>query len=462
MGSPSCPAGARGFTKASRWRFAEVLNGLLLPSRNPPGSMAHLVRLIGLLLSLTFGSSHAASGVWTVGGTCANVSLGGAAACWVANANTAAGNVLPYWRYALGSVNEGAGTFVVDRQHCNEVSGCAAQTPVTQTGTFTPDPVDPGEEHCASIIGSPVKVSWTTNSPSLGTQTICQGGIYACTAVVTGDICGTSRSNPDGPYLCHGSGVSGGAPCTPSPTPETPPAPGAPPTDWPSAPPPGTCPGQINGVDVNVPCSSTSTQKNKATSENDGEGNTTQKSESKTTICTAAGSCTTTTTTTTTVNGGAPKTTTKTETEGKGAFCAGNPGSAECGDGDGSSFGGNCEASFQCTGDAVQCALTKEVHIQHCKLNKATDEAALYTSEKVKDGDQTGDLPGNETIPFGVGNYDDSNALGAGSCISDLTIENGWISATLPLSMVCGSLEWFRRILLALGGLVWLLIVFRK
>lgn len=203
-------------------------------------------------------------------------------------------------------------------------------------------------------------------------------------------------------------------------------------------------------------------QKTKETEENDGEGNTTQKSENKATTCTAAGSCTTTTTTTTTVNGGPAKTTTKTETQGKGDFCAGNPGSKECGDGDGSSFGGNCEASFVCTGDAVQCALTKEVHVQHCKLNKSTDESLLYGTEKGKEGSQTGDLPGNETIPFGPASYDDSNALGAGACINDLAVDVWGMSVTLPLTMICPYLLWFKWALLAFASLAWLAIVFRK
>ncbi|MFN7120880.1 MAG: hypothetical protein ACK4NM_02485 [Hydrogenophaga sp.] len=227
-------------------------------------------------------------------------------------------------------------------------------------------------------------------------------------------------------------------------------------------PPAGTCPGEVNGVTVNVPCSQTESTTSKSTTENDGAGNTTTRNESKSTTCTAAGSCTTTTTTTTTVNGGSPTTSTKTSTLGKGQFCSENPGAKECGDGDGSAFGGSCDAGFICEGDAVQCALAKEVHTQHCKLNKVTDESTLYGAEKGRDGDQTGDLEGNETIPFGPSSYDDSDALAGGACVSDLVINEGWISATLPLSMICPSLVWFRFALLAIGSFAWMLIVFRK
>lgn len=227
-------------------------------------------------------------------------------------------------------------------------------------------------------------------------------------------------------------------------------------------PPAGTCPGEINGVTVNVPCSKTESKVTKATTDNDGAGNTTNKTESRSTVCIAVGSCSTTVTTTTTVNGGTPTTSTKTTTQRKGQFCAENPGANECGDGDGSAFGGSCDVGFQCEGDAVQCALAKEVHTQHCKLNKVTDESTLYGAEKGRDGDQTGDLPGNETIPFGPSSFDDSDALGGGACLTDLTLTNQWIDATLPLSAACSALEWFRYLLLAVGSFAWMLIVFRK
>ncbi len=58
----------------------------------------------------------------------------------------------------------------------------------------------------------------------------------------------------------------------------------------PDAPPPGMCPGTMNGVSLNVPCSSTTSGTKTTNTTNDGAGNTTQKSESKATTCNAAGS----------------------------------------------------------------------------------------------------------------------------------------------------------------------------
>lgn len=319
----------------------------------------------------------------------------------------------------------------------------------------------PEEQHCASINGSPVKASWTTTNPSLSTRTICMSNAgYSCTATVTGDICGSMGEGQ--PYLCHGGGVSGGSgggtTCTPSPEPDAPPPLGAPETDWPDAPSPGMCPGTVNGVAVNVPCSSTSTKGTTTSESNDGEGNTTQKTENKTTTCNAAGSCTTTITTTTTVNGGTPKTTSSSTTQGKGEFCAGNPGSKECGDGDGSSFGGNCEASFVCTGDAVQCAMAKEQHRRSCELfEKDSDERQAYLADKAKGQagtDQTGDLPGNQTVNIGPGDFDSSDAIGGAQCITDKTVVIAGRSVSIPLSGMCPYLAYLGQLLVVVGYLL--------
>jgi len=337
---------------------------------------------------------------------------------------------------------------------------CTCNSGYAEQGNACVIPPDPGEEHCQSINGSPVKASWITTNPSLSTRTICMSNAgYNCTATVTGDICGGTGSG--GSYVCHGSGVSGGSgggtTCTPSPEPDAPPPSGTPDTNWPEAPPPGMCPGTVNGVSVTVPCSSTSTQGTTSSESNDGEGNTTQKTETKATTCNAAGSCTTTTTTTTTVNGGTPKTTTSSTTQGKGEFCAANRGSKECGDGDGSSFGGNCEASFVCTGDAVQCALTKEVHIQHCKLNKETDESLLYAQSK----DAEPDLGDEETVNVGPGDFSTAPVLGAGACITNRSVTVMGATLEIPFSDLCQYLAMLGNVLMAVAWLLSARIVMR-
>lgn len=321
--------------------------------------------------------------------------------------------------------------------------------------------VDPAQAHCTSVLGSPVKTSWTSTAPSLDTRTVCSSGgygYYSCHATITPDFCGSS----DGvTYLCHGSGTSSGVPCTPSPAPERPVPPTQPVSELPSPPPPGTCPGEVNGVTVNVPCSRTETKGTKTTTENDGAGNTTTKSESKTTSCTAAGSCSTTVTTTTTVNGGTPSTTTKTTEESKGQFCANNPGSKECGDGDGSAFGGSCDAGFKCEGDAVQCATARAVNDNLCKLEEVfeMDAATRGLVDSVLAGTWT-DNPRDNPQQINVGTFNQSNPFGT-SCPGDVTAQMGAFTLTIPLASMCGWLQIIGNMLVAVSLLGATLFIFR-
>ena len=312
-------------------------------------------------------------------------------------------------------------------------------------------PVDPNEEHCQSIAGSPVKASWVTSNPSLSSRTICMVNAgFSCTATVEGDICGGTG---DGSYLCHGSGVSGGpgggTGCTPSPVPEAPSPVDVPETNWPDAPPPGMCPGQINGVTVNVPCSDTSTKTTSTTNTDDGQGTQTGKTESKSTTCTATGTCTTTTTTTTSVNGGAPTTSTSTTTQPKAAFCAANKGSTECGDGNGSSFAGSCQASFSCTGDAVQCATAKAVNDHLCKFKEffEMDAPTKALVESVVNGTWV-ENPKDNPREVNIGTFDQSNPLGD-ACPGDVAYSVMGVSMVLPLSQYCPQLRLMGNLLVA-------------
>jgi len=337
---------------------------------------------------------------------------------------------------------------------------CTCNSGYVEQGGACVEPLDPAEEYCTQQSTNPavgVSSPRPAGSAGLDSYTMCysnQYSLYACSGTLEPDICG---QGVDGKTHCTGKVTfAGSTPCTGTTQPQEPedmPAP------LPEAPPPGQCPGEVNGVTVYAPCSSTSSSNTK-TNETTNSSGTTQTSETRNTTCNAAGSCTTTITTTTTVNGGSPSTSTSTTTQPKGDFCSENPGSSECGQQ--SSFAGACASGFVCQGDAVQCAMAKELHAQWCRDNQATDESALYDVSKGLEGDQTGDLPGNETIPFGPSSYDDSDAIGGAACVTDLTIEHEWLSATLPLSMICGPLLWFKNALLFIGGIAWLLIVFRR
>jgi hypothetical protein len=124
------------------------------------------------------------------------------------------------------------------------------------------------------------------------------------------------------------------------------------------------------------------------------------------------------------------------------------------GDGEGSGFGGSCEAGFACDGDAIQCAIAREQHRRNCVMfNDPSDESRLYEANKDKEGDQTGDLPGSETVDIGA-LIDRSDALGGGSCFGDVAVTVWGRSMSLPFSQLCPYLAMLGNILLAVSALL--------
>jgi hypothetical protein len=227
--------------------------------------------------------------------------------------------------------------------------------------------------------------------------------------------------------------------------------------------------GQVNGVTVcvtKVPDSGVGDE-TKETQSDDGTDTKRVKTE-KNTTCTNGVCTTVTTVTTTTTNNasGVSNTTTQTSTttEGKGTFCEENPSFKLCKDGeeDGSSFGGSCGAGFTCEGDAIQCAVAQEQHRRACKLfDDASEESQLYQSNKGKEGNQTTNLPGNETVNV-AGRIDSSDALGASAAgVADLNVTVWGQSITLPFSMLNPYLAQLGNVLLAVSFLLALRIVAR-
>lgn len=124
------------------------------------------------------------------------------------------------------------------------------------------------------------------------------------------------------------------------------------------------------------------------------------------------------------------------------------------GDGEKGGFGGSCMSGFACEGDAIQCAIAKEQYARNCKLFDDTSaESDLYNANKGKTGNQTGDLPGNETISLS-GRIDTSDPLGGGGCIGDLNVTVWGQAVTLPLSNVCQYLAMLGNILVAVSMLM--------
>jgi hypothetical protein len=139
-------------------------------------------------------------------------------------------------------------------------------------------------------------------------------------------------------------------------------------------------------------------------------------------------------------------------------FCQQNPDLSICRKG---SFGGSC-GSFQCDGDALQCAIAMDQHTRNCQLfNDESDESKLYGTEKGKTGNVTGNLPENSSQSIGQGNFDTSSAIGGGACIQDLNITVWRQSVTLPISKICPYLDAFGNILVAVSFLLAIRIVSR-
>lgn len=254
-------------------------------------------------------------------------------------------------------------------------------------------------------------------------------------------------------------------------------------------PPEEKCPngysGSVNGVEVcvdKVPDSGFEPGSDETTVD-DGENTTTNRTSSETKC--ENGRCTTTITVTTTVTNNATGATTTTSTnttttQSQESFCKANPKAKLCGgtglpniDGGGSGGGGNgekdpssftgaCAGGFQCKGDAIQCAIAREQHIRACRLfDKESPESKLYEEFKGKEGDQTKELPGNETVAIGD-KINTTDALGAGGAgLSDLNLTVWNQQVTLPLSMLNQYLSAMGNVLLAVSFLLAFRIVAR-
>ncbi|GLS13653.1 hypothetical protein GCM10007935_10830 [Hydrogenophaga electricum] len=265
----------------------------------------------------------------------------------------------------------------------------------------------------------------------------------------------SGKDPTSGKWFASGPLISTGVSCVGSPSG----GPGSPPTSNNSPPddPPlkddvprtcktGLCPGTVNGQHVCLKCSesktNTSNNSNNTTTTKDGEGNTTgsETGSSNSTSSTTCkdGKCTTTTeTTTSSGNGGGSTTKTETKEESKDDFCKQNPTSAHCVD---SSFGGDCSGSFQCTGDAVQCATARAANEQLCALKVDPANSVLGVGQAALGGGNGTDHPRSNAEFKDVGVLDQTNPFGGG-CPSDIGIPVLGKTIVIPLSQLCTALS---------------------
>lgn len=208
--------------------------------------------------------------------------------------------------------------------------------------------------------------------------------------------------------------------------------------------------GSINGVSVCKPYGITTEVKTndvKKDISTSPSGVTTTTEVSGSTTC-KNGVCVTTNITT--INGGG--TTTGSVSQSQAGFCTANPKLKICSEAGGSVFGGSCAATFACSGDAIQCAIAKEIHSQNCLVNNPNDYSRLADQELVKTGKRTTELPGNSEVSISRSTFNQTNALMVGaSCIADVPIVIFGRHGLLPFSKVCPGLEYLGMVLLAVS-----------
>lgn len=221
----------------------------------------------------------------------------------------------------------------------------------------------------------------------------------------------------------------------------------------------GQCPGTVNGTFVCVPCANTtipgasSAASGAGTSSNglpvpDGGTSSTQSE------CTQS-SCSTTTTVR---DKDGNVVGTKTDEKPKENFCQENPGLQICKEG---RWGGNCGGGYTCDGDAVQCALAREVHTRNCQLYDTPNElsdigSAAMNSQAVPDG-HPGKNPESKNFASMFRPME-----GNAACIPDKTVSLAGKSVVLPFSQVCDPLRWMGHIAFAFALVHAAFFVFRK
>lgn len=343
--------------------------------------------------------------------------------------------------------NSGAnnGTVVADGYNCNNTGWIWKQKNCTTSGEIptgnwstcmvgTP-PTDPAV--CAAQAGTySADFDWYGTPPVLGSQT-CSGGCQASIGISAT----ASMYQSSGIYaLLYGSDV-----CTGSEA--------ALPSSTPSACAVGKCPGSVNGIDVCVPCTSSTGASVQSTytppagstagSASEPANGSTVVTTDNTKVLNVDGTTTTTTTVKTTNydSAGVPTTTSATTQKIEAPvtsdkenpvkdFCTKNPTAQMC---QTNSWGGACGA-FTCGGDAIQCAIAGEQHRRNCTLFDTPTTLSNLGNAAVAGtdaGTSTNPASAGNRETFGIGaSLDQTRWLSASSCPAPVvfTIMNQSIS----------------------------------
>lgn len=206
------------------------------------------------------------------------------------------------------------------------------------------------------------------------------------------------------------------------------------------------CSGQVNGVNICVPCStfgeggtttSTTTASGTGTATQPGGGGSTIPNGTTTTGGTTATTCTgtkcTTTTTETKTNpDGTSTEVTQQKEHSLDEYCKANPRSQACAD---NQFGGACSSGFTATGDPLASAAAVALNKINCAIDPGTAIDGVRSS--LADGTFG---PVLQTVNRSVSQFDQTNPLGA-SCPPDMTISVMSATVTIPFSQACWALQ---------------------
>ncbi len=139
-------------------------------------------------------------------------------------------------------------------------------------------------------------------------------------------------------------------------------------------------------------------------------------------------------------------------------FCTSNPTSILC---VAHTFSGTCGSAPACSGDAIACAIAAATFESDCILKTASSESALYTAKSTLTGNQTGSLPGNDTVNIGSGSFSQADDIGGSGGVADLNISVSGRNITLPFSNLNQYLVYIGNLFLACAFLLSVRIVSR-
>ncbi|SFZ74917.1 hypothetical protein, partial [Chitinimonas taiwanensis] len=151
-------------------------------------------------------------------------------------------------------------------------------------------------------------------------------------------------------------------------------------------------------------------------------------------------------------------------------YCKQFPNDSKCVAG---SFAGNCQSGFVCKGDAVQCAIAKELHRQGCAENPTADDYEMpskWADIVSKDGVEGSAIAGREqsTDLGSAVKIADVSGVGSTCAVRDVSIPIPSIgginlgSVTFPTSIICTHGGAIRALMLFISAIscMWLIFTF--